>query len=49
MEPRLSFVTIGVADVARARTFYEKLGFRRFGAMSGSPKGASRHFYVKKL
>lgn len=28
MEPRLSFVTLGVADVARARAFYETLGFK---------------------
>ncbi len=27
MEPRLSLVTLGVADVARSRTFYERLGF----------------------
>lgn len=27
MEPCLSFVTLGVADVARARAFYERLGF----------------------
>lgn len=27
MEPRLSFVTLGVADMARARAFYEALGF----------------------
>lgn len=27
MEPRLSLLTLGVADVARARAFYEKLGF----------------------
>lgn len=27
MEPRLSLVTLGVADVARARRFYEALGF----------------------
>ena len=33
----------------QAPGFYEKLGFRRFGKMSGSPKGASRHFYVKGL
>ena len=33
----------------QAPGFYEKLGFRRFGRMSGSPKGASRHFYVKGL
>lgn len=28
MEPRLSLVTLGVADVARARAFYERLGFK---------------------
>ena len=28
MEQRLSLVTLGVADVARARTFYEQLGWR---------------------
>lgn len=28
MEPRLSLLTLGVADVARSRTFYEALGFR---------------------
>ena len=28
MEPRLSLVTLGVADVARARKFYEALGFK---------------------
>lgn len=27
MQPRLSLVTLGVADVARARAFYERLGF----------------------
>lgn len=27
MQPRISFVTLGVADVARARAFYERLGF----------------------
>jgi catechol 2,3-dioxygenase-like lactoylglutathione lyase family enzyme len=27
MEPRLSLVTLGVADVARSRAFYEALGF----------------------
>ncbi len=27
MEPRLSIVTLGVADVAKARAFYEALGF----------------------
>lgn len=28
MEPRVSFVTLGVIDLARARAFYEKLGFK---------------------
>ena len=27
MEPRISLITIGVADTARARTFYEALGW----------------------
>ena len=33
----------------QAPGFYEKHGYRRYGRMSGSPKGESRHFYVKKL
>jgi len=33
----------------QAPGFYEKLGYRRCGAMSGSPKGARRCFYVKHL
>lgn len=28
MEPRVSLITLGVADMHRARTFYEKLGFK---------------------
>jgi uncharacterized glyoxalase superfamily protein PhnB len=28
MEQRISIVTLGVADVGRARTFYERLGWR---------------------
>ena len=28
MEQRISLVTLGVADLARARTFYEQLGWR---------------------
>jgi catechol 2,3-dioxygenase-like lactoylglutathione lyase family enzyme len=28
MEPRLSLITLGVADMPRARAFYEALGFR---------------------
>ncbi len=33
----------------QAPRFYEKLGYRRFGSMTGSPQGASRHYYVKRL
>lgn len=33
----------------QAPGFYEKQGYRRFGTLSGSPRGKSRHFYVKKL
>jgi ribosomal protein S18 acetylase RimI-like enzyme len=33
----------------QAPGFYEKLGFRRCGRISGSPKGAIRYFYVKRL
>jgi GNAT superfamily N-acetyltransferase len=33
----------------QAPLFYEKLGYQRFGSMSGSPRGQSRHFYVKRL
>ena len=29
MEPRLSLVTLGVADLVRATTFYEGLGWPR--------------------
>lgn len=32
MEPRLSIVTLGVADVARAAAFYTRLGFSRASA-----------------
>lgn len=28
MEPRVSLITLGVADLGRSRAFYEKLGFR---------------------
>ena len=28
MEPRISLITLGVADVARSRVFYEALGWR---------------------
>ena len=33
----------------QAPGFYEKQGYRRFGGMSGSPRGKARHFYVKRL
>jgi catechol 2,3-dioxygenase-like lactoylglutathione lyase family enzyme len=33
MEQRLSLVTLGVADVARAQRFYEALGWRRGGGV----------------
>ena len=32
MRPRLTFVTLGVADVERARRFYETLGFKASAA-----------------
>lgn len=31
MKPRLSFVTLGVADVARAKAFYKRLGLTEHG------------------
>lgn len=36
MEPRVSFVTLGVADVARARKFYEALGFKASSASNAN-------------
>jgi predicted lactoylglutathione lyase len=36
MTPRLSIVTLGVADLARARGFYEALGFERSPASEDS-------------
>src|SRR5690242_3298047 len=35
MEPRLSLVTLCVADMARARLFYEALGWRASGPGEG--------------
>ena len=32
MEPRISFITLGVADIAHARRFYEALGWTASGA-----------------
>ncbi|MBO6519368.1 MAG: VOC family protein [Rhodospirillales bacterium] len=31
MDPRISLITLGVADMTAARTFYEKLGWRTAG------------------
>ena len=36
MEPRVSFITLGVSDIARARAFYETLGFRASSASNAS-------------
>ncbi len=36
MEPRVSLVTLGVADIARARAFYEALGFKASAASQPS-------------
>lgn len=33
----------------QAPRFYEKLGFRCIGKISGSPKGESRYYYAKRL
>ena len=35
MEPRISLITLGVADLGRSRAFYEKLGFRGSSASQG--------------
>jgi uncharacterized protein len=34
--PRITFVTLGVADVARARAFYEAMGYRASSASSAN-------------
>lgn len=33
----------------QAPGFYRKQGYRRFGAVSGSPRGERRYYYVKRL
>jgi len=33
----------------QAPGFYESQGYRRFGTVSGSPRGARRYYYVKRL
>jgi uncharacterized protein len=35
MERRINYITLGVADLARARAFYEKLGFHASSASQG--------------
>lgn len=35
MEPRVFLITLGVADLARSRAFYEALGFRASSASQG--------------
>ena len=35
MEQRISLITLGVADLARARAFYEALGWRASGPIDG--------------
>ena len=41
MEPRLSLITLGVADVARARRFYEALGFKAGSGLAGERRPSS--------
>ena len=43
MEPRLSLITLGVADVERSRAFYERLGWR---ASSASVAGEVAFFQL---
>lgn len=33
----------------QAPGFYQAQGYRRFGTVSGSPRGARRYYYVKRL
>ena len=33
----------------QAPGFYKKHGYRLFGSISGSPRGATKYFYVKRL
>lgn len=37
MEPRVSLITLGVEDIARSRSFYERLGWSGEGGEGGSP------------
>jgi hypothetical protein len=36
MEPRVSLITLGVADLARAKAFYERLGFKAASVGGGA-------------
>lgn len=36
MEPRVSLITLGVADLVRARAFYEQLGFKASSVGGGA-------------
>lgn len=36
MEPRISLVTLGVADLSRSRAFYERLGWKASSASTGT-------------
>lgn len=40
MQPRVSLITLGVADIAKSRAFYEKLGWR-----AGAPSNESVTFF----
>jgi catechol 2,3-dioxygenase-like lactoylglutathione lyase family enzyme len=42
MEQRISLVTLGIADLARARAFYEALGWRGAKRLSARPGGRWR-------
>jgi catechol 2,3-dioxygenase-like lactoylglutathione lyase family enzyme len=35
MEPRVTLITLGVADLERAKGFYARLGWREHGAQAG--------------
>ncbi len=54
MEPRISLVTLGVANLRRARAFYHKLGWRESKAGNASvaffhSKGAILALYPRRL
>ncbi len=49
MEPRVSLITLGVADVARSRRFYEQLGWRASSASVESTAFFQLHGMVLSL